>query len=114
MIPTLALILQRVKNTVVSDRLDQLMKKVFTRMPLKFKGLIHCKDVARIDTVTKGLWKRSETHPGQAHPTGDFVGDVLPVDVSYPGAGGVLHAAATHPHLQRRRERERERDIQRR
>lgn len=50
----------------------------------------------------------------QADPTGDFVGDVLPVDVSYPGAGGVLHAAATHPHLQRRRERERERDIQRR
>lgn len=45
-----------------------------------------------------------ETHPGQADPTGNFVGDVLPVDVSYPGAGDVLHATTAHPDLQRRRD----------
>lgn len=44
------------------------------------------------------------THPGQADPAGNFVGDVLPVDVSYPGAGDVLHAATAHPDLQRRRD----------
>lgn len=41
-----------------------------------------------------------ETHPGQADPAGNFVGDVLPVDVSYPGAGDVLHATTAHPDLQ--------------
>lgn len=45
-----------------------------------------------------------ETHPGQADPAGDFVGDVLPVDVSYPGAGDVLHAPTAHPDLQPRRD----------
>lgn len=41
-----------------------------------------------------------ETHPSQADPAGNFVGDVLPVDVSYPGAGDVLHATTAHPDLQ--------------
>lgn len=37
---------------------------------------------------------------GQTDPAGDLVGDVLPVYVSYPGAGDVLHPPATHPDLQ--------------
>lgn len=45
------------------------------------------------------------THPGQADPSRNLVGDVLPVDVSHARAGNVLHAAAAHPHLQRGRER---------
>lgn len=45
-----------------------------------------------------------QTHLGQADPAGNFVGDVLPVDVSYPGAGDVLHATTTHPDLQRHRD----------
>lgn len=40
------------------------------------------------------------THPSQADPAGNFIGDVLPVDVSYPGAGDVLHATTAHPDLQ--------------
>lgn len=46
-----------------------------------------------------------QTHPRQADPTGNFVGDVLPVDVSHPGARDVLHPTTTHPHLQKERER---------
>lgn len=46
-----------------------------------------------------------ETHPGQADATGDLVGDVLPVDVTHPGAGDVLHEAAAHPHLPETRSR---------
>lgn len=44
---------------------------------------------------------RLDTYPGQADPPGDLVGDVLPVDVSDPWAGNVLHPTAAHPHLQR-------------
>lgn len=43
----------------------------------------------------------SNTYPGQADPPRDLVGDVLPVDVSDPRAGDVLHSTAAHPHLQR-------------
>lgn len=42
----------------------------------------------------------------QADPSRDLVGDVLPIDVSYPGARDVLHATTTHPHLRRHREAE--------
>lgn len=45
-------------------------------------------------------------YPGQADSGGDFVGHILPVDMAHPGAGDVLHAAPTHPHLQGERERE--------
>lgn len=38
-------------------------------------------------------------YPGQADSSGDLVGYVLPVDMTHPGAGDVLHAAPTHPHL---------------
>lgn len=41
----------------------------------------------------------TNTHPSQADPTGDLVGDILPVDVTHPGARDVLHTPATHPHL---------------
>lgn len=37
----------------------------------------------------------------QADPAGHLVGDVLPVDVSHPGAGDVFHPPAAHPHLPR-------------
>lgn len=39
-------------------------------------------------------------YPGQADSSGNLVGDILPVDMAHPGAGDVLHAAPTHPHLQ--------------
>lgn len=42
---------------------------------------------------------------GKADSPRDLVGDVLPVDVSHPGAGDVLHNATTHPYLWRRRGR---------
>ena len=42
----------------------------------------------------------------QADPTRDLVGNVLPIDVSYPGARDVLHPTTAHPHLQRHTERE--------
>lgn len=45
-----------------------------------------------------------KTYLRQADPTRDLVGDVLPIDVSYPGARDVLHPTATHPHLQRHSE----------
>lgn len=38
-------------------------------------------------------------YPGQADSSGHLVGHVLPVDMAHPGAGDVLHAASTHPHL---------------
>lgn len=37
----------------------------------------------------------------QADPSRDLVGDVLPVDVSYPRARDVLHPTTTHPYLQK-------------
>lgn len=38
-------------------------------------------------------------YPGQADSGRDLVGHILPVDVAHSGAGDVLHAAPTHPHL---------------
>ena len=39
------------------------------------------------------------TYSREAGPRWDFIGDVFPVDVAYPGARHIIHAASTHPDL---------------
>lgn len=43
---------------------------------------------------------KTAAYPGQADSSRDLVRYILPVDMAHPGAGDVLHAASTHPHLQ--------------
>lgn len=49
------------------------------------------------------LQQSVKLYPPQSDATGELVENTLPVDVSYPRAGDVLHPTTRHPHLQRER-----------
>lgn len=58
-----------------------------------------------------GVQSNVKNYLCQADPTRDLVGDVLPIDVSYPGAGDVLHPTTTHPNLQAHTDQESEKAL---